>query len=299
MIGYLISRPDLEALITQYSPQWLNRAAVHTAAFAAQGAYIKHAPIWSEIKAVYIGHQGHSKCAYCERKLESVQLGKIELAVEHFRPKAKVKRWRFPAALRNAVTAPTNVPLPNGGYYMVAYDVHNYCAACGPCNSILKRSYFPIAGVYDFTATTAAALEAEQPLLIYPIIDDAEQFIEFYGVSPRPVPQHGYARNRALITIEFFKLDDLNQRKNLIRERALLLTALFPQLEAMCGAGSHQDKQIASGLVFSYLASTSPHSNCMRSFVFLYFTSPNDARLICVSLLASLRIRNCGSLKIR
>jgi hypothetical protein len=280
LIGYLISRPGLEALITQYSPQWLNRAGVHTATFAVQGAYIKHTAIWSEIKAVYIGLQGHSKCAYCERKFESVQLGKIELAIEHFRPKSKVKRWRLPVALRNAGIALANVPLPNGGYYLLTYDVHNYCAACGPCNTILKRNYFPIVGAYGFAATTSAALAAEQALLLYPITDDAEQFIEFYGVSPRPTMQHGHGRSRALVTIDFFKLDDFNTRKNLVRERALLLTALFPQLEAMCGAGSPQDKQIASGLVFSYLASTSPHSNCMRSFVLLFFTAPNEARVI-------------------
>jgi hypothetical protein len=280
LIGYLISRLNLEALIRHYRPQWLNRAAVLTADFVAQGTYVKHAPIWSEIKPVYIGHQGHSKCGYCERKFESVALGKIELAVEHFRPKAKVNRWRLPSALRNVGIAVANVPIPNGGYYLLAYDVHNYCAACGPCNTILKRNYFPIVGTYDFTATTEAALAAEQPLLLYPITDDAEEFIEFYGVSPRPVPQQGHGRNRALVTIEFFKLDDINKRKNLIRERAQLLTALFPQLEVMCGAGLPQDRHIASELVFSYLSSTSPHSNCLRSFVFLFFTVPDEARTV-------------------
>jgi hypothetical protein len=280
LIGYLISRPSLETLITQHSPQWLNRAGVLAGNFAAQGAYVKHTAIWSEIKAIYIGHQGHSKCAYCERKFESVQLGKIELAVEHFRPKSKVWRWRLPAALRNAGVALTNVPLPNGGYYLLTYNVLNFCAACGPCNTNLKRSYFPIVGNYDFTTANSAALAAEQPLLLYPLTDDAEKFIDFYGVSPMPVAQQGHARFRALVTIDFFKLDDFNNRKNLVRERALLLTALFPQLEVMCGAGSHQDKQIASELIFSYLAPTSSHSNCMRSFVLKFFTSPNEARAI-------------------
>jgi hypothetical protein len=116
--------------------------------------------------------------------------------------------------------------------------------------------------------------------LLYPLTDDAEQFIEFYGVSPRPRPQQGHARNRALVAIEFFKLDDVNKRKNLIRERAQLITAIFPQLERMCGDGLQHDKQIACGLVFAYLASTSPHANCMRSFVFLFFTAADEARTV-------------------
>lgn len=280
MIGYLISRPDLEALITQYRPQWLARAAAHVADFTAQGQYVKHVSIWSEIKAVYITHQGQSKCGYCERKLESVDLGKIELAVEHFRPKSKVNRWRLPSALRNTGIALTNVPIPNGGYYLLAYDTCNYCAACGPCNTALKRSYFPIAGVYDLTAPSSDVLQPEQPLLLYPLTDEAERFIEFYGVSPRPALQNGHGRDRALVTIEFFKLDDVNKRKNLVRERAQLLTAIFPQLEIMCGNGSQQDKQIASGLVFAYLAPSSPHANCLRSFVLLFFTAPNEARTV-------------------
>jgi hypothetical protein len=283
VIGYLISRLNLDALIRQYRPQWSNRAAVYTADFTARGRYVKHAPIWSEIKPVYIGHQGHSKCGYCERKFESVEVGRIELAVEHFRPKSRVNRWRLPSALRNMGIALTNVPIPNGGYYLLAYDIRNYCAACGPCNTVLKRNYFPIAGVYDFTAASSDALQGEQPLLLYPLTDDAEQFIEFYGVSPRPVSQQGHLRNRALVTIEFFKLDDVNKRKNLIRERAQLLTAVFPQLEAMCGDGLPHDKQLARDLVFAYLASTSPHSNCVRSFVFLFFTAPNDARTVYAS----------------
>ena len=180
-------------------------------------------------------------------KLESVEVGKIELAVEHFRPKSKVTRWRLPSALGGMGIALTNVQIPNGGDYLLAYDIRNYCAACGPCNTALKRNYFPIAGIYDFTATDSMLFRQSSHYCSIRLRTMQEQFIEFYGISPRPASQHGHARNRALVTIEFFKLDDANKRKNLIRERAQLLTAIFPQLEAMCGDGTHHDKTDSPG----------------------------------------------------
>jgi len=69
--------------------------------------------------------------------------------------------------------------------------------------------------------------------LIYPIgslDEDPETLIEFHGTSPRPVAASGYRRNRALVTIELFKLDDPDERI-LYRDRALVIMALYPLLE--------------------------------------------------------------------
>ncbi len=176
--------------------------------------------------------QGESKCAYCERKLESVRYGAGEQDVEHFRPKKGIRPWRAPVSLRDAgitITDPVGV---DRGYYLLAYHPCNYAAACKPCNSALKRDYFPIAGAFQIAGGDPEALQDELPLLIYPLgtfDTDPEHLIEFYGLTPRPVVEEGHARCRALTTLTFFHLADPIGRKNLYRERGLILCALFPQ----------------------------------------------------------------------
>ncbi|HEY6333248.1 MAG TPA: hypothetical protein VI756_28245, partial [Blastocatellia bacterium] len=83
-------------LIEARNRGWLNRARSRTEKFRAQGLYKERAAIWSEVKDVYLEPQGASKCAYCERKLESAEYGKAELDIEHFRPKKRVRPWRGP-----------------------------------------------------------------------------------------------------------------------------------------------------------------------------------------------------------
>jgi len=99
MIQYFVSRQKLEALIEAESPGWLSRAAARTAEFRNKGRYEEASSIWSQVKPVYMRFQGFSKCAYCERMLESIDYGKGEQAVEHFRPKRRVKAWPVPETL--------------------------------------------------------------------------------------------------------------------------------------------------------------------------------------------------------
>src|SRR5260221_1573301 len=89
--------------------------------------------------------QGESKCSFCERKLESVEFGKGEQAVEHFRPKGNIKPWKLPAGLTAAGVALATPPAQKSGYFLLSYDLFHYSAACHPCNSALKREYFPVA----------------------------------------------------------------------------------------------------------------------------------------------------------
>jgi hypothetical protein len=279
VIGYPVSRGKLRNLIEEHVPGWLDRASERTAQFRKQRKYRESGSIWSEVKAVYMKLQCGCKCAFCERKLESEEYGKGEQAVEHFRPKGNVKAWKPPAALaaQGIVVAPA--PLKRGGYYLLPYDVFNYSAACIPCNSALKKDYFPVAGKHRLSGTRPEALLTERPQLIYPIgdFDDRpEKLIRFNGLSPHPVARAGDKRSRALVTIEFFQLDDLS-RKNLIRERAMVIVGLFPALRMLEGKSRAAEKQMAQEIIKGFTAANSAHTNCARSFRRLYRSKPAEA----------------------
>ena len=270
MIGYRISRKDLEKRIETQVPGWMARAKKRTADFVAAGKFTETSSIWSEVKVVYMRLQGESKCIYCERKLESEENGLIEQDVEHFRPKGSVRRWKAPAGFAAEGVLITD-PGPNApGYHRLPYHLFNYSAACKPCNSTLKSDCFPIVGHYKFNGSNPKTLASEQPLLIYPLGDfdvDPEDLIKFQGVSPQPVETDGYGRHRALATITFFELADPIKRKNLFRERAQVITALWPQLEA---ASRNPGDAVALDLVADYQSEKAPHTNCARSFATLY-----------------------------
>lgn len=280
MIGYKLSHKELEKLIEAHAPGWLARAKKRTADFVAAGKYSEASSIWSDVKVVYMRLQGEAKCIYCERKLESEANGLIEQDVEHFRPKGRVRRWQPPAELAaeglSATDPGTNAP----GYHRLPYHLFNYSAACKPCNSTLKSDCFPIAGNYKFNGSNPKTLVSERPLLIYPLgdfDDDPEDLIKFQGVSPQPVLAHGHGRNRALATITFFELGDPIKRKNLFRERAQIITALWHQLEAMA---NNPGDTVASDLVTDYQSDKAPHTNCARSFANLYQQDRLEAQAI-------------------
>ena len=283
MIGYRISRQDLEALIEAEKPGWLQRAANRTKSFRQKGRYDEKSSIWSDVKPVYMRLQGNCKCAYCERKLESIDYGKVEQDVEHFRPKGRVRLWRMPKRLEDQGINATGVPNEDRGYYLLPYHPFNYAAACKPCNSALKKDYFPIAGDYDLEGEDPSDLLREKPYLIYPIGDfdrAPEQLIHFHGVSPQAVTGSGHERARALVTIEVFKLDDETKRKNLIRERAVIIVALYPQLEKLANGATGAVRAEAQKIVGGFTAPNSAHTNCARSFRQLFERDPTEAKAI-------------------
>jgi hypothetical protein len=197
MIGYRITKARLEELIEEESPGWLQKAKARTDGFRQKRRYDEKSSIWGEVKSVYMRLQGGEKCAYCERKLESVELGKVEQDVEHFRPKGRVLEWVLPKALRDQGVVATAAPDDEHGYYLLPYHPFNYTAACKPCNSALKKNHFPIAGKYELAGDDPALLVRERPLLICPVgdFDDApEDLIRFHGVSPQPAAKSGHDR---------------------------------------------------------------------------------------------------------
>lgn len=285
MIGYRLSRTELVALVDAFAPDWRTRAAQRTASFRAAGRYDESSSIWSEVKPVYMALQGESKCAFCERKLESVEHGKGEQDVEHFRPKKRTLPWPLPASLHAAGVTPTALPTGSAGYHLLPYDLFNYTAACKPCNSSLKRDYFPIAGTPAHGGDSPEQMAAgELPLLIYPIGDfdaDPETLIGFIGASPVALPVDGHARDRALTTIEFFRLDDVGARKNLFRERAIVITALYPQLEIRrAGTEAAERLRKAERVIQGLQSARSQHANCARSFERIHRADPALAERI-------------------
>lgn len=281
MIGYAVALADLEQQIEGEVPGWLARAAQRTATFEAAGKYSEPSSIWSEVKGVYMRLQGEAKCAYCERKLEGEERGKSEQDVEHFRPKSRVRNWKAPPELRQQGVRIKAPAASAPGYHLLPYHLFNYSAACKPCNSALKSDHFPIAGQYAFAGKDPRALSSEKPLLIYPIGDfDAapEALIQFHGISPQPVAPSGHDRHRALTTIAFFELDDPLKRKNLMRERAIVISVLYPQLEIL--AGAPVPPRSARRLVDGLTSARSAHANCARSFCALHARDRTEAGAI-------------------
>jgi hypothetical protein len=283
MIAYRVTQVQLEALIEAESPGWLQKAKARTDRFRQKGFYEEASSIWSEVKKVYMRLQGGSKCAYCERKLEDIDFGAVEQDVEHFRPKGSVRAWKLPKPLKNQGITATAVPNEDRGYFLLPYHPFNYSAACKPCNSALKKDYFPIAGKYDLTGDNPAKLAKEKPFLICPVgdFDDApENLIRFHGVSPQPVAPNGHDRERALVTIEFFKLDDEAKRKNLLRERAVVIIALYPQLEKLANGATGNAKVEAQKLVDGFTAPKSAHTSCARSYRDLFRSNRAEAKAV-------------------
>lgn len=279
MIRYPITKAELEKQIGQ---DWLDRAAERTKGFKQQGFYQEKSSIWSEVKPVYMKLQGNGKCAYCERQMEEATTGKVEQDVEHFRPKGNIKAWKSSKKLTDAGITFTPVPASGLGYYLLPYHPFNYAAACKPCNSTLKKDQFPVAGEYNLKGSDPARLKAEKPYLIYPIGDidaDPEKLIEFNGTSPVPVAKSGHSRNRALVTIEFFKLDDPDKRKNLYRDRAILIMALFPLLQKT-KTGTSAQKSAAKTTVKGFLKPALKHLNCAKSFDRLFAADPKEAEAV-------------------
>ena len=232
--------------------------------------YEEKGPIWSEVKPVFMELQ-NGKCCFCERKYDSTSLGRYELDVEHFRPKGTVKKC--PQDRVGEGLQLTDPATGNSGYYLLAYNLFNYAAACKPCNSGLKRNYFPIAGTYQLNGDNPTKMKAEKAWLLYPMgsLDiDPEKVISFRGILPQSVQRDPTLKERGRATIAFFRLDDVSTRKNLLRDRALLIVTLHGQL------AKDRDKN-AVALVDTLLAAGSHHTNCARSFARLFRANRADA----------------------
>ena len=282
MIRYPVTEAELRRRLESAKSGWLRRAAIRTGKLRKLGRYEERSSIWREVKHVYMQLQGGSKCAYCERKMESVSYGRSEQDIEHFRPKGVVQEWEVPRNLHRQGLHFAPVPLENNGYFRLAYHIFNYATSCKPCNSALKKNGFPIAGIYRLEADDLETLKDEKAYLIYPVgnvDEDPEDLIEFHGVAPRPVAEDGHRRNRALVTIEFFKLDDPGERENLLLDRALMITGLYPLLRHTTSGGKGDADRNPKSVIAGHGRGLA-HLNCAKSFIRLFERDPKEAEEI-------------------
>lgn len=281
MIRYDIALDELEALVDERVPGWLERAKSRTEGFRTKGKYEEKSSIWGEVKPVFMEVQGGAKCCFCERQFEAEKLGRYELDLEHYRPKGNVKKWECPPELVREGVSLTEPPGSDKGYHLLAYHLSNYAAACKACNSGLKKDCFPIAGEYDLGGDDPGKLMGERPWLLFPIghLDvDPEAVIDFHGIFPRSTSDDPTTRLRGLATIAFFSLDDVIARKNLMKERASVLLLLHAFLVRTDDQGDAAAESAA--LVEKMLEPTSPHTNCARSFVRLFRSDPAQAAVV-------------------
>ena len=277
MIRYDVGLGRLQTLVDQKKPGWRKRAGNRTKAFRKKGKYEESSSIWSEIKSVYMDVQGKAKCCFCERKFEG-DFSQYELDLEHFRPKRRVKTWSCPPSLAGQGVLLTTPPAKNNGYYLLSYHLLNYAAACKPCNSGLKKDYYPISGPYKFGGTDPRNMKAELPWLLYPIgrLDvDPEDVLSFYGIFPQSHSADPSLQFRGLATIIFFGLDDVVARKNLMRERAMVVVLLHHWLLKAAEGDPGVAAQVAR-----MVAPTAMHANCARSLKRLFHANRSQARKV-------------------
>lgn len=274
MIRYDISRKKLAQAI---NAAWRAEAVQRTDNLEAARCYFEPPTgNWSKIKEIYMQLQ-HFKCAYCERPLAGHPYGKGEHAVEHFRPKRGVKAWPTPAI---CAERKLKYDFATGGdwaegYYLLAYEPWNYATVCGICNTVLKGSYFPIAGPRRGPQTRdPRSLRREKPLLIYPIgkIDaNPENLITFEGCTPKPrSPRKNHNYRRGLVTIDFF---GLLYREELLEGRAKKIRDLWVALDSQAKATTPEHRTLAAGVVKQHTANGSEHASCARAYCNLFRTN--------------------------
>jgi hypothetical protein len=245
-------------------------AEERTERFRGTGRYEETSPVWNRIKPVYMSLQ-HGKCAYCERRLAAENFGgAIEHDMEHYRPKGAVPAWPSAGIARDRKISyrfATGEAFPEG-YFLLAYHIFNYATACKKCNSPLKANYFPIAGERA-QGDDPATLKTERPFLLYPLGDldeDPEEVLTFDGINPVPRMRRGARWRRARVIIDFFELD---QREELLRERAEKIVAVFLALEIL-QSGREENRELAGRAIETLLSPSSAHVNCGRAFRALY-----------------------------
>lgn len=268
MIRYAVTLDALREMIERRVPGWLANARDRTETFRARGRYEERNPIWSDVKPIFMEVQGEGKCCFCERKFESGDLGRHELDIEHFRPRRRIRKWTCPQSLIDAGVSQTPPPDAGKGYHLLPYHLLNYAVACKPCNSGLKKDYFPISGRYDPEDEDPGTMDSEKPWLLYPVgcLDiDPEDVVTFHGYLPQSRSEDRFLQLRGLVTIAFFGLDDVSRRKSLMKERAEGIVLLHSQLKA-----EYDGDERAGTYIVALTAPSARHANCARSFVRLF-----------------------------
>jgi hypothetical protein len=270
MIAIRIEKIALERLVEQVKLGWLRRANERKDNLVLLGRYQESSSIWSEIKEVFFYLQGE-KCAYCERRLESLEHGSVESDIEHYRPKGKVTIYPKP---NDGFSYSFSTGNAANGYYWLAYDLENYALCCKTCNTGLKAEHFPIAGTRGTATQTSAELDRlELPLLLFPYRDDPADYIKFFGITPNSKHLSGRLHHRALLTIDFFRLASERSRKGLYSERSAVIRQLYLAFENTLKKHSPERLQLDQKLILALTSPQSEHTACARAYLQLLETN--------------------------
>jgi hypothetical protein len=284
VIRHALDPAALRADIEMEDANWFTKATKRAKKLAKLGMFEEKSSIWSSAKPAFMLLQSN-KCAFCERPFSGPNESRIEMDLEHFRPKSAIAAWTPPPGPKR-YPAELGAPSPNG-YFWLAYETSNYAAACKICNSDYKAACFPIAGPRCVDPADPAALAAERPYLVYPIgtaDDDPEDLITFTGTIARPVVPGGLRHSRAALIIDFF---GLNTRDQLHIQRAETIerfgNALIAVSDGVAVPADHTYvAQIQNPLI--------PHAGCLRAFKRLWDQDEPAARRLynaCRNMLAN------------
>ena len=139
-------------------------------------------------------HNG--KCCYCERKRD-----RVEIDVEHFRPKRSVTE--------NREDKEKKYP----GYYWLAYNWQNLFLSCKGCNITWKGTSFPLSNRNNRSRwhNDINTVQDENPLLVNPS-DEPRNHIRFNDDAPYPLDNIGLATIRGLGLLERVELREARMK---------------------------------------------------------------------------------------
>ncbi len=137
----------------------------------------------------------HNKCCYCERSR-----ARVELDVEHYRPKGAVKQSRREKEI-------------HPGYYWLAYVWDNLYLSCKECNSSWKTILFPLSNPKKRVRSHGGNLSGEKPLFVNPGAEDPRKHLRYRYDAPYPLTKKGE------VTIK--ELGLLGENRPFLREERL------------------------------------------------------------------------------
>ena len=169
--------------------------------------YKKYKHVFFKIDENFFG-----KCIYCESLITSTHPGDVE----HFRPKGGVTDIdNKPIKIMK-----NGIEVDHPGYYWLAYELSNLLPSCEDCNrlssgnsegkTIGKWKKFPVNGRNAIKPKDEAN---EEPLLINPVIEDPEQYLEIDRLGFLH-PKNSIERGQTCIMVF-----GLNDRPSLVDER--------------------------------------------------------------------------------
>ena len=182
----------------------------------------------------------HGKCCYCERKRDQ-----RELDVEHFRPKARLEGCQ-----------------EHKGYWWKAYDLDNLLISCKKCNQEYKKDKFPLEDESKRAYNEKDNLTKEKPILINPLTENPEGFIEYDLSQNKPLMIKAIGKNkRGQQTVN--PLTGINDQA-LLEERA----KKFYMLRLIVLSQASQQKDIS---IKDAIEDCKKSSNALAGFARFYF----------------------------